>query len=200
LEVDVQMVEVVDAASLADLIHSSSGRPSPGRPDPSVHLLLQPTARSADSDPAAATAVALEGVATRRVTRREELRDVLREGAAAASRTGAQSHILALLNLTRTNIATGAVTKSKLVIADLAGMGRHASKDVMRSYKALEDVLRAVAAKQRRVPFKDHVLTQVLQDCIGGSAKTLLVLALPPERPERLDVLQAIALGTAGAW
>jgi len=108
--------------------------------------------------------------------------------------------VLSLISLTRTNIATGATTKSKIIVADLAGMGRQASRDVARSYKALEDVLRAVAANQQRVPFRDHALTQVLQDCMGGSAKMLLVLALPPERSEQLDTLQAIGLASCGSW
>merc|ERR1711874_109319 len=85
------------------------------------------------------------------------------------------SHVVLLINLTRTNIATGSMSRSKLTLADLAGMNDwRASSDVAAAYKALETVLQALARGEKRIPFRDHVLTQVLQDCLGGEAKTVM--------------------------
>jgi len=199
LEVDLQMVEVRDASLVADLLNQ--GPPlAAGGERPSVRLVPVESAgevgvaRGADG---AASVVVVDGVTTRRTARKHDLLAALQEGRARATRG---CHVLTILHLTRSNIATGATTKSKMVFADLAGMGRQAAPPVGIAYKALEGVLRAVAARQQRVPYRSHVLTQLLQDCIGGGAKMLLVLALAAEHPEQSDTLQAIALASHGSW
>jgi hypothetical protein len=58
------------------------------------------------------------------------------------------------------------------------------------------------------VPFKEHKLTQLLQDCMGGSAKTVLLLTLPPCPGGRFgagavaasDAKRIIELATCGRW
>jgi len=159
--------------------------------------------RSAGAGSAAgALNVVVDGAVTRRVGTKQELLDLVKEGASNAGRAGESDprHIVVLLNLSRRNLATGAVTRSKMALADLAGMGQFAHLDVTASYKSLEEVLRALAARQQRVPFRDHALTQVLQDCMGGAAKTLLLLALPPESASRQDSLRGISLASCGTW
>jgi len=64
-----------------------------------------------------------------------------------------------------------------------SGVRGHQVKEAIelnRSLTALGDVIHAVAAKQKSIPYRNHKLTQLLQDSIGGSAKTLMFVTCSP--------------------
>jgi len=142
----------------------------------------------------------VESMVTRRISEKHELRQLVDQAWANPVHPELSRHVVVMLHITRTNQATGTATKSRLALVDLAGMGQNASEDVKEAYNALEEVLKALAMQERRVPFQKHVLTQVLQDCMGGNAKTVLMLSLPPTAADAEDSLASIAFVSCGSW
>merc|ERR1712232_1089160 len=102
-------------------------------------------------------------------------------------------HFLVLVNLERTNRATGSITRSKLIFAELARYDKDKnsapgmSKDMLWSdaYTELESVIAAIS--QDKPPrFNENGLTKMLQDCLRGTAKAVMLLSLPPCRGDEL--------------
>ena len=97
------------------------------------------------------------------------------------------------------------------MIVDLAGSERvkraHAStyhhraprflesKAINLSLSALGNCISALASKKNHVPFRDAKLTRLLQDSLGGNAKTSLVLTLSPELSSAHQTLATLQFG-----
>ncbi|CAN7939478.1 unnamed protein product, partial [Ixodes hexagonus] len=96
-----------------------------------------------------------------------------------------RSHFVATVLITSTNRLTGSVLRGKLSLVDLAGSERldksalegnniRETNSINKSLSALGDVIHALAAQQSHVPYRNNKLTMLMQDSIGGSAKTLM--------------------------
>merc|ERR1712232_617940 len=119
---------------------------------------------------------------------------LLRRTAATAMNTeSSRSHLILTVKVLRTNRETGAETKGKIQLIDLAGSERlkksQVSGDVQKeaieinkSLTALGDVIEALTQGQASVPYRNHKLTQVLQDSLGRTAKTLMFVHCAPTR------------------
>lgn len=108
-----------------------------------------------------------------------------------------RSHLIVILNFSRkskSDLGRPPVT-GKLVLCDLAGserlkksgsLGRAQTEaiEINKSLTALGDVISALtqegSGNKPQVPYRNHKLTQLLQDSIGGSSKTLMVLNISP--------------------
>jgi len=196
LDVDTQILEVYDTRKMGDLLSRGMARAGVG---PSVRLVPQGWDASGAED---TQLVVVEGAVTRRAASKQELRRMVQDAYRTPVSGQRARHVVLLVTLTRTNRATGAMTRSKLACADLAGYSQSANQEVVASYKALEAVFKALARGERRAPFRDHALTQVLQDCMGGSAKTVLLLTLPPSESSRgsADCFEAVSFATSARW
>mmetsp|Transcript_38408 Transcript_38408/g.86375 ORF Transcript_38408/g.86375 Transcript_38408/m.86375 type:complete len:1573 (+) Transcript_38408:1-4719(+) len=98
-------------------------------------------------------------------------------------------HMLFVVDMCRTNRATGARSTSRLILGDLAGLDGSAPEPIRASYECLQAVLSAVAAKQLSVPYGSHPLTQLLEGCVGGSAHVVLLLSLTSSLEGSLNAL-----------
>eukprot|EP00928_Gymnodinium_smaydae_P041109 TRINITY_DN27832_c0_g1_i1.p1 TRINITY_DN27832_c0_g1~~TRINITY_DN27832_c0_g1_i1.p1 ORF type:complete len:1967 (+),score=278.24 TRINITY_DN27832_c0_g1_i1:551-5902(+) len=217
VDIDVQMVEVYGRHQVEDLIGglgrgsaaARSGRVRPGdNLGPSARhgspkalssraiVRFVPAAQNDDASEERFVTV-VEGAVTRRVNSRTEFWALVEDGYHRRHDLDAPRHVLVLAHLKRTKRSTGAVTSSKLVFADLAGCGQDAPPQIGESYDALETVLRAAGDGDRRAPFRDHALTQILQDCIGGSSKAALILSLAPGADTAGDCLYAARLASS---
>ncbi|KAJ8544002.1 hypothetical protein K7X08_025620 [Anisodus acutangulus] len=112
------------------------------------------------------------------------------------------SHLIVTVHIHYTNLITGETSYSKLSLVDLAGSestieedsGEHATEllHVMKSLSALGDVLNSLTSKKDNVPYGNSMLTKVLADSLGGSAKTLLIVNVCPNASNLSGTLSSL--------
>lgn len=102
-----------------------------------------------------------------------------------------RSHLIFSLVIECTDLQTQTVTRGKLSFVDLAGSERvkksGATGDTMKeaqainkSLSALGNVISALATEQAHIPYRDHKLTMLMSDSLGGNAKTLMFVNVSP--------------------
>eukprot|EP01023_Acetabularia_acetabulum_P050751 TRINITY_DN551_c0_g1_i2.p1 TRINITY_DN551_c0_g1~~TRINITY_DN551_c0_g1_i2.p1 ORF type:complete len:1305 (-),score=225.81 TRINITY_DN551_c0_g1_i2:110-4024(-) len=104
-----------------------------------------------------------------------------------------RSHLIITIIIESTNLQTQHHTKGKLSFVDLAGSERvHKSgsiddasrlkeaQSINKSLSALGDVISALATEQSHIPYRNHKLTQLMSDSLGGVAKTLMFVNASP--------------------
>jgi len=102
-----------------------------------------------------------------------------------------RSHAIFTLHLTAIHPEKGEALRGQLNLVDLAGSERlsrsNASGDraretvsINKSLSALTDVFAAIGRKGGHIPYRNSKLTYLLQPCLGGEGKTLMVVNLSP--------------------
>ena len=61
---------------------------------------------------------------------------------------------------------------------------------------ALGNVIGALAAKKKHVPYRDSKLTRILQDSVGGNSKTSLLICLSPAADSVSETLSTLEFGS----
>ena len=108
-----------------------------------------------------------------------------------ANEHSSRSHLLLCVSVAGVHAATGTRTRGRLWLVDLAGSERVSksgatgprlaeAKHINRSLSALGDVIAARANKRRHVPYRNSVLTSVMEASLGGHGKALMFVALNP--------------------
>ena len=96
------------------------------------------------------------------------------------------------------------VAVSKFTLVDLAGSERlkqsgvegaalREARHINKSLAALGDVMEALDAKSKHVPFRNSKLTYLLQDSLGGNSVTSMVATVCPTSLNGSEVCQAAA-------
>ncbi|GLJ30814.1 hypothetical protein SUGI_0611570 [Cryptomeria japonica] len=113
-------------------------------------------------------------------------------GATALNERSSRSHSVLTVHVQGTDLSSGAALRGCLHLVDLAGSERVDKSEVTgdrlkeaqhinKSLSALGDVIYALANKSVHVPYRNSKLTQILQDSLGGQAKTLMFVQLNPD-------------------
>ena len=157
------------------------------------------------------------GVTEEYVTCEAELLEVMRMGTAnrATAATGmnegsSRSHSVFMVTVQQRNLDTSSTRSGKLFLVDLAGseMVRktHATgqqleeaKTINTSLSALGLVINALTEKKEgagHVPYRDSKLTRVLQDSLGGNAKTALLINCSPSSYNSNETLSTLRFGS----
>ena len=138
----------------------------------------------------------------------DDLAALLQEGTARRRVANTQmntessrSHQVFSVVVESTDTQTQTVTKGKLSFVDLAGSERvkksgaageqlKEAQAINLSLSALGNVISALSTEQGHIPYRDHKLTMLLSDCLGGSAKTLMFVNTSPS-DDNLDETQS---------
>merc|ERR1719247_3372638 len=118
-----------------------------------------------------------------------------------------RSHSILLIRITSRNHETREELCSKIFICDLAGSERpkkyefmgdqqRESIEINKSLNALGDVIEALTKKQTQIPYRNHKLTQVMSDSLGGSAKTLMFVNCSPASCNADETLMSLRFST----
>ncbi|CAH9112626.1 unnamed protein product [Cuscuta europaea] len=113
-------------------------------------------------------------------------------GATALNDRSSRSHSCLTVHVQGKDLTTGEILLGCMHLVDLAGSERVDKSEVTgdrlkeaqhinRSLSALGDVISALAQKNTHVPYRNSKLTQLLQDSLGGQAKTLMFVHISPE-------------------
>ena len=105
--------------------------------------------------------------------------------------SSSRSHLVMTIRLNSTNKITDVETVGKLTLVDLAGSERQSktgssgdtlkeAQSINTSLSALGNVISAITAKKKHIPYRDSQLTQLLSDSLGGNAKTLMFVNVSP--------------------
>lgn len=113
-------------------------------------------------------------------------------GATALNVRSSRSHSILTIHVRGKDLVSGSILKGCLHLVDLAGSERvdkseavgerlKEAQHINRSLSALGDVIAALAQKSTHIPYRNSKLTQVLQESLGGYAKTLMFVHITPE-------------------
>eukprot|EP00397_Hematodinium_sp_SG-2012_P022206 GEMP01022992.1.p1 GENE.GEMP01022992.1~~GEMP01022992.1.p1 ORF type:complete len:296 (+),score=59.32 GEMP01022992.1:129-890(+) len=102
-----------------------------------------------------------------------------------------RSHLIVIVKIVGVNLETNETIKGKLILVDLAGSERLKKSgvegdnlkeaiEINKSLTALGDVIEQLTSGQKTIGYRNHKLTQVMQDSLGGSAKTLMFCNCSP--------------------
>ncbi|CAN4108861.1 unnamed protein product [Withania somnifera] len=112
--------------------------------------------------------------------------------ATALNDRSSRSHSCLTVHVQGRNMASGTILRGSMHLVDLAGSERVDKSEVLgdrlkeathinKSLSALGDVIASLAQKNSHVPYRNSKLTQLLQDSLGGQAKTLMFVHISPE-------------------
>merc|ERR1719221_195743 len=118
-----------------------------------------------------------------------------------------RSHLLLMIRIVRVNVETHKQVQGKILMCDLAGSERLKKSDVKgdmqkesieinKSLTALGDVIEALTTGKPHVPYKNHKLTQVMKDALGGTSKTLMFVNCSPASSNYDETLNALKYAT----
>mmetsp|Transcript_4059 Transcript_4059/g.15146 ORF Transcript_4059/g.15146 Transcript_4059/m.15146 type:complete len:1253 (-) Transcript_4059:32-3790(-) len=143
-------------------------------------------------------AVAVEHLTEEECANAQDLEKLVEKGTAARAvaatmmnSESSRSHLIIMIRIVGTNRETQEKTRGKILIVDLAGSERlgksqttgdaqKESIEINKSLTALGDVIEGLTQKWKVVPYRNHKLTMLMQDALGGSAKTLMFVNCSP--------------------
>jgi len=142
--------------------------------------------------------VYVNGATERVVTSQEGLMKTIRDGqekrhvaSTKMNSDSSRSHLIFTIVVECLNKKTKSVATGKLTLCDLAGSERlkksqvtgdavKEAQSINKSLSALGDVIEALSKNAKHIPYRNHKLTQLLSDSIGGNAKTLMFVNCSP--------------------
>ncbi|TMW67303.1 hypothetical protein Poli38472_012419 [Pythium oligandrum] len=122
------------------------------------------------------------------------------------NKDSSRSHCILMIGATRKELRGTVVKRSTMYIVDLAGSefvnktnasGKvlQEAKAINKSLAALSNVIKALVEGKKHVPYRDSKLTRLLQDSLGGSAKTCLILAASCSSYNMAETISTLRFG-----
>lgn len=142
--------------------------------------------------------VTIENVTVLSISTYDELKSIIQRGSEQRHTSGTQmneessrSHLILSVVIESTNLQTQSVARGKLSFVDLAGSERvkksgssgsqlKEAQSINKSLSALGDVISALSSGGQHIPYRNHKLTMLMSDSLGGNAKTLMFVNVSP--------------------
>lgn len=141
----------------------------------------------------------VKGATEKFVASPEEVFEVLEEGKAKRhiadnimNEHSSRSHSVFLITVKQENLRNDKKLSGKLYLVDLAGSEKVSktgaegtvldeAKNINKSLSALGNVISALAdGNKMHIPYRDSKLTRILQESLGGNARTTIVICCSP--------------------
>eukprot|EP00606_Chrysophyceae_sp_TOSAG23-5_P001040 GSChrysophyteH2.ASY1.ANO1.374.1 assembled CDS len=142
--------------------------------------------------------VVVEGAAIMEAKSPQDVMQIFARGSARRTTASTQmnaessrSHLICTLVARLKNRRTGVECIGKLTLVDLAGSERvdksgavgevlKEAQSINKSLSALGDVIAGLTSGAKHVPYRNHPLTMLMSDSLGGNAKTLMFVNTSP--------------------
>uniref|UniRef100_A0A0A9X3R0 Kinesin-like protein n=3 Tax=Lygus hesperus TaxID=30085 RepID=A0A0A9X3R0_LYGHE len=141
----------------------------------------------------------VKGATERFVSSPDEVFEVIEEGKANRhiavtnmNEHSSRSHSVFLINVKQENLENEKKLSGKLYLVDLAGSEKVSktgaegtvldeAKNINKSLSALGNVISALAdGNKSHIPYRDSKLTRILQESLGGNARTTIIICCSP--------------------
>ena len=117
-----------------------------------------------------------------------------------------RSHSVFLICVKQENIETEKKLSGKLYLVDLAGSEKvsktgaegavlEEAKNINKSLSALANVISALADAKPYVPYRDSKLTRILQESLGGNARTTIIICASPASYNESETKSTLLFG-----
>ena len=138
------------------------------------------------------------------MTKGQEIRSV---GSTTMNVESSRSHSIFQLCITQKNTVTGSTKTGKLSLVDLAGSEKagktgatgqtlEEAKKINKSLSCLGNVINSLTdGKSLHIPYRDSKLTRILQESLGGNARTSLIINCSPSPYNELETLSTLRFG-----
>ena len=160
--------------------------------------------------------VVIQGVTEVEIETVQQAEQIFEEGMShrktrktAMNEASSRSHLIFSILIDSLNTNTSVRTIGKLSFVDLAGsekssktgvdkQGQEEANAINMSLSALGNVIAALSEGAKFIPYRNHVLTKVMKDSLGGTAKTLMFVNCSPsvyneaETKNSLDYAQRV--------
>ena len=124
-------------------------------------------------------------------------------GATKMNAESSRSHSIFSILVESYNTTTKKTSVGKLSLVDLAGSERadktgataerlKEAQSINKSLSALGDVISALSNNEKFIPYRNNKLTQLMQDSLGGNAKTLMFVNISPADYNRDETLTSL--------
>eukprot|EP00730_Choanoeca_flexa_P019000 TRINITY_DN9267_c0_g1_i5.p1 TRINITY_DN9267_c0_g1~~TRINITY_DN9267_c0_g1_i5.p1 ORF type:complete len:955 (+),score=372.38 TRINITY_DN9267_c0_g1_i5:20-2884(+) len=145
----------------------------------------------------------------------EDVMEVMRAGAERRSVAStnmndisSRSHSVFLMEITQKDTLKGGVKTGKLFLVDLAGSEKVSktgadgavldeAKNINKSLSALGLVIMSLTEGHSRqhVPYRDSKLTRILQESLGGNARTTIIICCSPSSYNEQETISTLRFG-----
>lgn len=117
-----------------------------------------------------------------------------------------RSHSVFLINVKQENAETNKKLIGKLYLVDLAGSEKvsktgaegsvlEEAKNINKSLSSLANVIAALADGKPFVPYRDSKLTRILQESLGGNARTTIIICCSPASYNEMETRSTLHFG-----
>ncbi|KAL8577573.1 hypothetical protein ACOMHN_044253 [Nucella lapillus] len=156
----------------------------------------------------------VKGCTERFVSSPEEVMEVIDEGKSNRhvavtnmNEHSSRSHSVFLIHVKQENVDSEKKLHGKLYLVDLAGSEKVSktgaegsvldeAKNINRSLSALGNVIAALAeGNKSHVPYRDSKLTRILQESLGGNARTTMVICCSPASYNESETKSTLMFG-----
>jgi len=155
--------------------------------------------------------IALEGAVEAFCFNEDDIIQLIRRGTACRKLIGNdlsmdpnRSHAIFMLHIEQRHIRSGAVRRSYLQLAELAGFevaskakvqSVQETKIIHKSFSALGNVIKCLTEGHTYVPYREAKLTSILKDAFGGNCRTTFFITASPSSYNITETINSIRLG-----